>query len=237
MSYLFESRIRFSEVGEDEKLTLNGIINYFQDASIFHSEDVGLGADILREMGRGWVLSSWQIIVERYPAMGERVEIATWAYGFKGFFGHRNFTLKSTDGEMLAYANSLWTFMDFVKGRPTMLAKEYAEAYGFGEKLDMEYASRKVPIPAESVVGEAFSVRAHHLDSNHHVNNGQYVQVARELLPQDFQVYQMRAEYKKSAVLGDMIIPMIHQEQNVYTVALCDENRNPYAVVEFTRKG
>ena len=29
MAYQFESRIRYSEVGEDKKLTLPGLINYF----------------------------------------------------------------------------------------------------------------------------------------------------------------------------------------------------------------
>ena len=29
--YSFDSFVRYSEVGEDKKLTLDGIINYFQD--------------------------------------------------------------------------------------------------------------------------------------------------------------------------------------------------------------
>ena len=33
--YSFKSRVRYSEVGEDKKLSLNGIINYFQDCSTF----------------------------------------------------------------------------------------------------------------------------------------------------------------------------------------------------------
>ena len=33
------------------------------------------------------------------------------------------------------------------------------------------------------------------------------IQMAREYIPDDFVIRQMRAEYKKSAVLGDMIYP------------------------------
>ena len=33
--YQFESRIRYSETGEDGCLTLTGMINYLQDCSIF----------------------------------------------------------------------------------------------------------------------------------------------------------------------------------------------------------
>lgn len=50
--YTFEGRIRFSEVDHTKKITLPGIINYFQDCSIFHSEDLGVGIDYCAEHGR-----------------------------------------------------------------------------------------------------------------------------------------------------------------------------------------
>ena len=41
--YAFDSRIRYSETDSEGRLTLNALLNYFQDCSTFHSEDVGLG--------------------------------------------------------------------------------------------------------------------------------------------------------------------------------------------------
>ncbi len=237
MSYSFHSRIRYSEVGEDERLTLNGIINYFQDCSTFQSEDIGLGLRALKRKKRGWVLNSWQIVVEKYPALGANVEIATWPYSFKGFMGSRNFTLKSYTGELLAYANSLWVFMDLEKGRPAIISKEFLEGYELEDELSMEYASRKIPVPRTSLKRESFPVHTYHLDTNHHVNNGQYIQMAREFIPSDFPVYQMRAEYKKQARLGDIIVPKVHEDETSYIVALCTKDGEPYTVVEFSRKG
>ena len=43
--YSFNSRVRYSEVGEDKKLTLNGVINYFQDCSTFQSEMLNNGVE------------------------------------------------------------------------------------------------------------------------------------------------------------------------------------------------
>ena len=85
--YSFDSRVRYSEVGEDKKLTLNGIINYFQDSSTFQSEELGIGVDVLEDMHRVWVLSSWQIVIERYPELCEKIRISTWPYSFQGFCG------------------------------------------------------------------------------------------------------------------------------------------------------
>ena len=114
------------------------------------------------------------------------------------------------------------------------MPEDIEQAYVLEEKLDMKYASRKVPMPKEGETKEPFAVQKHHLDTNHHVNNGQYIQMAREYVPENFPIHQMRAEYKKSALLGDMIYPVVALEDGRYTVGLCDELGRPYAVVELS---
>ena len=75
-----------------------------------------------------------------------------------------------------------------------------------------------------------------HLDSNYHVNNGQYINMAQDFLPEDFAIGQMRAEYRKSALLHDCIVPEVFEQENLVSVSLCDEAGQPYAVVEFRKK-
>ena len=82
--YSFESRIRYSETDSDGRLTLLSLMDYFQDCSTFQSEDLGVGLSFLRERKVVWVLSSWQIAIERLPEMGERVSVGTFPYDFKG---------------------------------------------------------------------------------------------------------------------------------------------------------
>ncbi len=66
------------------------------------------------------MLSAWQIHVRRYPSLGEAVKkITTWASGFKGFLGMRNFTMETEDGEMLACANSIWSYVNMETGHPS----------------------------------------------------------------------------------------------------------------------
>ncbi|MCM1553447.1 MAG: thioesterase, partial [Butyrivibrio sp.] len=71
-------------------------------------------------------------------------------------------------------------------------------------------------------------------DTNNHVNNGQYVDIAMEFLPADFTIRQMRAEYKKQALLNDVFYPHVVQEEGRLVAALNDASGKPYAVVEFT---
>ena len=80
---------------------------------------------------------------------------------------------------------------------------------------------------------EAFAVQKHHLDTNHHVNNCQYVQMAMDYLPADFRIHQMRAEYKQQARLHDVICPARAVEDTKTTILLNDQKSEPYAIVEF----
>lgn len=231
--YTFRSRVRYSELGKDKRLTLNSVINYFQDCSTFQSEDIGLGLDFLSDKKEVWILSSWNIIVNHYPALGDEITIGTWAHGFDGFYGYRNFVMEDKNGNLLACADSLWVLMDLNKGRPKKVTKELVEGYKIGPKLEMDSVPRKIEVPLESQMMKSFPVKKYHIDTNNHVNNGQYIQMAKEYVPEGYSIRQMRAEYKKAAVYGDDITPMVCETDNSYVVSLCEESGKPYAVVEF----
>lgn len=235
--YTFESRVRYSEVGVDGNLTLESLLDYFQDCSTFHSEDIGLGVDYFGSLRQVWLLSAWQICVNRYPHLCERIVIGTAPYDFKGFVGCRNFEMRTVEGEVLAYANSIWSLMDTVKMMPARPNEKMLAGYVLEEKYPMEYAPRKINVPENGAAMEPFTVRAHHLDTNKHVNNGQYVRMAMEYVPEGFRVSQLRVEYKSQAVLDDVISPVVGANENgtLYTVSLNKEDGRPYCIVELAR--
>lgn len=231
--YSFESRVRYSELDDDKQLSLTGVINYLQDCSTFQSEDLQVGIDYLDRERKAWWLSSWQIVIERYPVLGEQIVISTWPYDFKGIYGYRNFTICDPAGNYLVKANSVWFMYDWEAKRPVRVEESDIRAYGPGqhEKLDMEYAPRRIALPESYEEGLPIVVAHHHIDTNHHVNNAQYVELAREALPEHIRIRELRVEYKTAAVLGDVICPRIYSREDGYTVALCSREGSPYAVV------
>lgn len=230
--YSFDSRVRYSEIDEDQELTVTGIINYLQDCSTFQSEDLGLGIDYLNRHHRAWWLSSWQIVIEKKPRLGEKILISTWPYDFKGIYGYRNFTIRDEKGDYLVKANSVWFFFDTEAGRPVRVQEEDIRGYRNGEekRLEMDYAPRRIELPESYETAEPIAVARHHIDTNHHVNNAQYVEIAREALKENVKIRELRVEYKKAAVLGDIIYPRIGRQGGGCTVALCDMDGTPYAV-------
>ena len=237
--YQFEIRVRYSETGKDGRLTLEAILNYFQDCTNFHSLDIGYGLEHLLEGRNTWVLLSWQIVVEKYPRMGEKIKIGTKAYDFKHSFGYRNFMMYDETGKYVAYANSVWLCLDRNTMKPVRVDKEQIDAYCLEERLPMEYENMHIVLPKEGGIStEQITVLNYHLDTNDHVNNGQYLKMACQAVEHESgleiegKVKQMRAEYRKAAVLGDIIFPVVYKEQEKVVVALNNEDGKPYAVIE-----
>ncbi len=103
-------------------------------------------------------------------------------------------------------------------------------------------SSGKCTVPTRIAPGcPPVTVTKMFLDTNNHVNNARYVQLAQSCLPESFQIRRMRAEYRRAAVLGDVIYPVLlsgfraeDSGTKLCYVALNDRDGNAYAAVEFT---
>lgn len=243
--YSMKLRVRYSEVDSHGVLKLTSLVDYLQDCSTFHSEDVDMGVEKFAEMKRAWLLISWQIVIHELPRFGETVEVITNPYDFDRFMGYRNFMVRREDGSICVIANSNWVYMDMERQRPVRVDEAMALQYGMGERFEMEYAPRKLELPPKDArpdvcvwrAAEPFYVMSHHLDTNCHVNNGQYIRMANDYLPDDYPIGQIRVEYKKQAKLGDRMIPRIGRMRDArYLIELGDEAGDAYAIVEFTSR-
>ena len=77
---------------------------------------------------------------------------------------------------------------------------------------------------------------ANNADAIQFWNNGQYVTLAMNYLPEDFRIGELRAEYRRQVFLGDTLYPAIsHREEGALIVSMNDAEGKPYAVVEFIR--
>lgn len=239
--YTFKSVVRFSETGKDSKLTIPHLISYFQDCSNFHSNSIGLYKEKLIGMDRAWFLSSWQIVINSRPNIDEEIEVETRAYEIKGFYGLRNFIMYNEAKEVCAYANSIWFYVDTKKGKPVKYEQEEGTGFEIDEEFPMEKADRKIVIPenAEKIVkADRLKVRESHLDSNYHMNNREYVRIALDFMPESFEINnlrQIRVEYKKAAVLDEVMVPVYYfdTESKKIFVSLENEAGENFAKVEF----
>ena len=230
--YSFDSRVRYSEIGADGRLSICSAVHYMQDCSIFQSELLGAGIRALEERQLAWLLSSWQIEIRRRPKLGEEITVGTWASGFKAMYGYRNFVILDGRGEWAVRANSIWIYMNTGTGRPEKVDEETVSLYCPEKPLDMEEVGRKIPIPDGLTEYPAFSVRKNQIDTNGHVNNGQYLEMAEEWLPEASRIRKLRVSYRQAARYGDTIVPFARAEADRTTVVLGAPDGLVYAVIE-----
>lgn len=220
--YSFSGHIRYSEVDQDENLSLTGLFDYMQDCSTFQSEHLGVGLAHLRSMGRAWLLAAWNVYVDKLPHFCDEVIASTWAYGFSNAYGLRNFTVCAPDGTYYARADSQWFVLDTRAMVPSKVIQEDVDAYmsDAGERLDLPKLQRKIAVPDGGSLGTPVPVTDSLLDSNHHVNNAQYVDIAIRALDLPFERGRIDVQYRQAATLGDTIVPRICEVEGGHVVGL-----------------
>ena len=263
--YEIKERVRYSEVRENGKMDLLGVVNLLQDCSTFHSHDVGMSIEKVLELKRAWLLSAWDIRVYGFPALYEEITIGTSPHLFRGIFAYRNFWIKNKAGEYLVKADSEWFCIDTEKGRPQKITEELVAPFGEPkDELHLPPLQRKISFPEDWDEGEDFPVSREYLDTNHHMNNARYIAIAEEILYQksgepafsfsehcerdtrenlkqekekkeESLSFGIRAEYLKAYTYGDHIFTRIAIENNRKCVAFYNQNKELCCHVEIRK--
>lgn len=239
--YSRQSRVRYSEVDQKGNLTIVSLINYLQDCCSFQAEDLGVGLDYLRDRQLGWYITYWEIKIHSLPKMGEHIKISTWPVFFKGMFGRRNFTLESSEDETMGKeyvrADSFWVLMDIANGRPARLTEDISGSYEIDPPLDGQWRGRKIKPFLDFEEIKTMEVLPVHLDTNYHMNNAYYIEIARDVLPPERKIYGIRCEYKKPALLGDKIVISASINEVAAQVMLTSVEGEVYSIIEFETQG
>lgn len=233
--YSYDTIVRYSETGGRFCLPVSGIANYFQDCAILHSDAVGTGIKYLKDHERAWFLISWQIDIDRYPILHEKVSVSTWAYMFKGSLGFRNFLIRDMKGNIIVKAATIWSYVDTVSMRPAKVDDEMAASYQpLSPRIDMEYTPRKINLFDNHKTFDKRVVMAHQIDSNNHMNNEAYLAIAMEYMDDVDSIKRVRAEYKQQFSIDETIYISFGEKDNIKQFAFYgDEGLNLRATAEF----
>lgn len=201
--YSFKSRVKYSEVDKEGFLSLEGMMNYFQDCSALHSEDLGVGIDYQKANNFTWMIITWHVQIFRKPKYSEEITIGTWPYSFKSIKGGRHYILLDSEGNTLARANSEWVLIDTKENKIAKIPDEVRAAYPTKDAMDMGPIRKKISIEEGLMLNDKILVTPFFLDTNDHVNNVKYLSVAEGYVDRDYN--EFRVEYKNQAFLHDEI--------------------------------
>lgn len=231
--YCYTDRVSFSRMDYSGNLSVSAVVDAMQDCCMFHSEEVGHSSQELLKKNRAWLVSSWHIVIAKRPRMGQKFRVKTWPYKFRGVIGSRNFVLESMDEEVLCYADSHWFYADVTTGKPVRIEQEEIDVYPVEPRYEMEDVSRKVKCPDNLKLSQTVEVCQNYLDTNGHMNNGQYIRLAVNILPRDYPVRELCAEYRQAAHMGDMLYLRTAEQDGCFYVVITDKEEMPYFLIQF----
>lgn len=235
--YEMKIQVRYSETDQNGRVKLHQILEYFQDCVTFHSMAVGLGIRGDKQEDRAWYLIAWNIRIHRYPQMAENLTIVTEPYKMRGFYGYHRFRILDAQGTVLVEADSNWIFMDTKKMIPVKIPQDLAERYISAPVKDQTVrVKRKLSADGVWTEGEKLTVTKIFLDSNGHVNNTYYVLWAEDVLPECYEIGEVKVDYRQSAFLNDMIHISYIEEKDGWRVRFLNQDDTLIALVELKKR-
>ncbi|MCL2380026.1 MAG: thioesterase [Treponema sp.] len=110
--------VRYGSVDRSDRLTLDSVFSFFQEAAISHAASLGVGRDAMASAGQGWILSRLSLFIERRPAYGETIQVNTWPRRWEKLFALRDYEIRDAADKPVIRGRGGWLVLDIEKRRP-----------------------------------------------------------------------------------------------------------------------
>lgn len=232
--YSLKYKVTTSTCDSEGRLKLYSALQMMQDCSEMWIDSEPGVKRYFTEQDMAQLLASRQVEVIRVPEYKEELTVTSTVYGMKPMFGFRNTFIYDADGKPCYRTWSMGAFVDKSTGKLKRVDDETIASMTLEPQSEMNYKDRRIILPKEGGdVLEPIKVLRADIDYNKHLNNANYIRMAMELLPEDFEVRGLRVEYRVPAKLGDMLVPTLFQIEGGIIVSLAIENEVS-AIIEFT---
>ena len=218
--YSLDYKVTVSMCDADGRLKLFSALQMMQDCSELWKTSEPEYDRFFTENGMAQLLASRQVQVVRVPQYKENLTVTTSVFDISPMFGFRNTFIYD---EQMRPCYKSWSMGAFVKldsGKLNKISDELVTSFNREPKLEMNYADRRIIVPKISpATTVSYVVQRNDIDYNRHMNNANYIRLALEALPDDFEVRNMRVEFKKPAKLSDeLILEVVNQSDDTIFV-------------------
>ena len=215
------------------KLKLYSALQMMQDCSEMWIDSEPTARKFFSDNNMTQLLATRQVEVVRAPRFKEDLTVTTSIYEVLPMYGFRNTFIRDAQGQPCYRTWSMGAFVDLATGKLARLSDDAIASLTLEPKQEMNYRGRRIILPKQDgTMLPPVEVMRADIDYNRHMNNANYVRIAMELLPEGFEVTDMRVEYRIAAKLGDLLTPTLYPIDGGYIVALAIDNQ-PSAIIEF----
>lgn len=227
--FTYTYKIKYSDIGTNNKTTLKALVDTLQEAAIAHSDFAGYGVNDIPNTHLAWLLLNWKVEIKTYPILNDTITVKTWPRIFDKLYSYRDFEVYDQNNNLIVIASSKWFAIDTITKKIKRLTPEITKAYGgiTDKKVFESSFDEKIKEPEELKLNFNYQVQRRDLDTNNHVNNLNYIDYALETLEED--VYKssifnnLEIIYKKEIKLNEKINCYYSFEDNKHFIIIKNE--------------
>ena len=169
---------------------------------------------ILENYNLVWIITDYNMKIERLPVFDEKITIETYAKSHNRLFCYRAFNIKDEAGNTIIEMVATFVLMDRDTRKVHPVMSEITDAF------DSEFSKTMLRGPRfkelEGGVEQEYRVRFYDLDMNGHVNNSKYLDWVFEVMGADFLTHhvpkKVHLTYVKEVLAGGLITSQYEQE-------------------------
>ncbi len=227
--------VTISDIGSNNEMKLSSFLKYMQEVGAIHSGILGYGINNIKTTRKAWVILVWKVNVIRRPIWNEKIIIKTWNSKTEKMYYYRNFEIIDEKGEIICIAESQWIMMDVDTKKIQRITDDYLNKIIILEsKVSISKINTKLTDKEKENIIHEFIVARRDVDTNNHMNNVIYLDMALEGLEEkrveDIKSFEIH--YKLESKINEKIICTKVEDEN--TIYLLDENKEKiHAIVKF----
>lgn len=237
--YKKEFELGINEVDKNNKMKLSTCLKLMQEIGALHSKEYGYCLDTEKSTHKAWVVLAWKLEIFNRPSWNQKIYASTWISKMDKIYFYRNFEMKDSEGNIIAKATSQWIMIDTVTKKIEKITEELLNLF-IKLKVDGYEDTLKKPNLKFDVSNLEeiydFVVQKRDLDTNNHMNNIVYLDLAMEGLDDEFcdSITNIEIYYKSECKVDEKIVFMKSNEDNVYVL---DSNKEKLHTLIKFKKG
>ncbi|MDH6365484.1 medium-chain acyl-[acyl-carrier-protein] hydrolase [Enterococcus sp. PF1-24] len=218
--------VTYYECDVNQRMTFPAMLSIAVKVSEDQSDSLNRGADFVHTFGLTWVITTYQIKINRLPKVGENIKVSTKATSYNKYFCYRNFWFHNEAGEELVMIETVFALMNIETRKMSSVPEEVILPFE-SEKIKK---IKRYPVIEKIETGEMlpYRVRYYDIDSNHHVNNSVYFNWMIDILGLDFlteyTLKEVNVRFDKEVEYG------VEIESHVEKVILDDEIKTRHEI-------
>lgn len=224
--FTYKYKIKYSDIGTENKLTLQALLAILQEAATEHSDVSGYSINNVEQTNCTWLVLNWKVQMMSKPHLNECLTINTWPRTFEKMYSYRDFEVFDEKKNLVAIASSKWLLIDATTKKIKRITPEISIAYGgtCSKNVFDTPINEKPSVPNNLELNFNYKIQRRDLDTNGHVNNLHYLDFAFETLPEDIYTTcnfkNLEIFYKKEIKYKEIINCYYSLENNEHIITI-----------------